>query len=367
MNILWMTWKDGTHPLAGGAEVVNEELAKRLVASGHTVHFLVGGYKGAKTEETINGFKITRLGNRVTVYWAAFRYYRKHLKGWADLVIDEVNTVPFFAKFYVKERTILFVHMLCRVIWFYELPFPLSLIGYLLEPLYLRMLANQDVITVSESTKQDLMRHGFTEHRIHIISEGLEFEPLEELPPLSVKFTEPTLLSFGSMRSMKRTIHQIKAFEIAKKSIPNLKLVVAGDSSGTYGRKVLNYISQSQNRSDIDYRGRISNTDKLALMRQCHSIVVTSIKEGWGLTVTEANSQGTPGIVYDVDGYRDSVRHNETGIITARNTPASMAASIVALIRDDATYANLRANAWDWSKQISFDQSYKDFTKVIGA
>lgn len=30
MNILWFTWKDLSHPFAGGAERVNEELAKRL-------------------------------------------------------------------------------------------------------------------------------------------------------------------------------------------------------------------------------------------------------------------------------------------------------------------------------------------------
>lgn len=37
MNILWFTWKDINHPLAGGAERVNEELAKRLAGGGHRV------------------------------------------------------------------------------------------------------------------------------------------------------------------------------------------------------------------------------------------------------------------------------------------------------------------------------------------
>ena len=31
MKILWFTWKDMNYPEAGGAELVNEELAKRLV------------------------------------------------------------------------------------------------------------------------------------------------------------------------------------------------------------------------------------------------------------------------------------------------------------------------------------------------
>jgi hypothetical protein len=42
VKILWLTWKDKKHPQAGGAEVVNEELAKHLAGDGHEVLFLVG-------------------------------------------------------------------------------------------------------------------------------------------------------------------------------------------------------------------------------------------------------------------------------------------------------------------------------------
>ena len=149
MKILWFTWEDRKNPLAGGAELVNEELAKRLAKDGHGIIFLVAGFKGCKKEEIINGYKVMRLGNRWTVYWQAFWYYQKNLKNWADLVIDEVNTIPFFAKFYVKEKNILFIHQLCRQIWFYEMFFPLNLIGYLLEPIYLWLLNDRPVITIS--------------------------------------------------------------------------------------------------------------------------------------------------------------------------------------------------------------------------
>src|SRR3990172_9551868 len=102
MKILWFNWKDRKNPLAGGAELINEEIAKRLVRDGNEVILLVAGFSGAKTEEIIDGYKVVRLGNRWTVYWQAYRYYKKYLMGWADLVIDEMNTIPFFAKFYVK-------------------------------------------------------------------------------------------------------------------------------------------------------------------------------------------------------------------------------------------------------------------------
>jgi glycosyltransferase involved in cell wall biosynthesis len=410
MKILWMTWKDLKHPQAGGAEVVNEELAKRLAADGHEVLFLVGGYPGAKQDETAQfkikneklkfregqpassktlnfellTFRVVRLGNRYTVYYHAWRYYRKHLVGWADLVIDEVNTVPFFAKFYVKERNILLVYMLCRQIWFYQLPLPFSMIGYLLEPIYLRLLRDRQVLTESQSTKDDLLRYGFKADKIHIFSVGIELEPLKDLgdriegiglnaktptlnpKPSTLKYPNPTLLSLGAMRTMKRTLHQIQAFELAKLAIPNLKLVIAGDASGRYGQKIVRMTKESPYANDIKYLGKVTREQKLRLMQQCHLILVTSVKEGWGLIVTEAASQGTPAVVYDVDGLRDSVRHNETGIVCRRNTPEEMARALAQLLQNSERYQSMRQEAWLWSREINFDQGYHQFKQALG-
>src|SRR3954471_16390649 len=108
MRILWMSWKDIEHPLAGGAEIVSSEIAKRLVSEGHEVIFLTSDFHGAPLRTTIDGYKVFRMGNRFSVYWQAHKFYKKNLRGWADLVIEEINTIPFFTKFYVKEPRVLF-------------------------------------------------------------------------------------------------------------------------------------------------------------------------------------------------------------------------------------------------------------------
>ncbi len=359
-----MTWKDRRHPAAGGAEVVNEELAKRLVRDGHQVTFLVGGFAGGEREEMRDGFRIVRLGSRFSVYWHVFRYYRKHLMGLADLVIDEVNTIPFFAAWYTRVRTVLFVHQLAREIWFYEMGFPFSLIGYLAEAVYLRCLSGSPVVTVSESTKRDLMRFGFKPDRIQIISEGIEMEPVATLAE-APKAPEPTMLAFGTIRSMKRTGHIVRAFELAKARIPNLKLIVAGKPEGTYGEKVLAQIKASPFASDITYIGKTTQEQKKELMRTTHVMCMASVKEGWGLVVTEANSQGTPAIVYNVDGLRDSVRDGETGVVCKENNPQGMADGVVDGLADQGKYDTLRQNAWEWSGEMKFEKSYGEFVKAI--
>ncbi|MDD4606959.1 MAG: glycosyltransferase family 4 protein [Patescibacteria group bacterium] len=392
MKILWLTWKDLKNPLAGGAEVVNQELAKRLAQDGHEVIFIVGGFDGCAKEEIIDGYKIIRLGGRWTVYWQAYKYYKKNSKDWPDLVIDEINTIPFLAKFYVSPRVIpascppnrreagiqkknskviLFIHQLCRQIWFYQIWFPLNLIGYLLEPIYLWLLNDREVITVSQSTQNDLLKYGFKKDDIKIISEGIEILPLPEGEIErgweNVKFDQPSILSLGSLRAMKRTLHIVKAFEIAKKEKPDLQLIIAGDSQDKYGQKVLKYIQQSKFKESIKCLGRVSKEKKIELMQKSHLICVTSVKEGWGLIVTEANSQGTPAVVYNVDGLRDSVKNQQTGLVCQQNTPQNLAENIIKLLENKTEYDRLRKNGWQWSREINFEKSYRDFKKALNS
>lgn len=364
MRVLWFTWKDRAHPSAGGAEIVNEELAKRLVAHGHEVVFLVGGFKGSLHEEFRDGFRIIRIGNKWSLYFRAYQYYKKHLKNWSDIVIDEVNTIPFFAKFYAKQKNILFVHQLCRGVWFHEMSFPLNIFGYILEPLYLRLLNDRQVVTISESTKKDLMKYGFKEWNISIISEGIEMAPIKDIYSIQ-KFEKPTILFLGTVRPMKRANHVFRAFEILKKDIPDAKLIIAGKIDSVCGRKLIRGIERSPFSSSVRYIGPISKEEKAELLQKVHILAVTSVKEGWGLVVTEANSQGTPAVVYNVDGLRDAVKNNQTGLVCDQNTPEYLARNIVKVLKDLMLYKSFRKRAWEWSKKINFDNSYKQFVGII--
>lgn len=364
MKILWLTWKDLRNPLAGGAERVNEELARRLVRQGHEVIILTAGFAGAPPQEKVDGYTIIRVGSRWTVYIKAYFYYRKHLRGWANLVIDEVNTLPFFAKFYVQERNFLFIHQLCREIWFYQMFFPLSLVGYLLEPLYFKLIDDREVITISESSKCDLIKHGFKVDRIHLVRLGVDLEPLTDLEA-GVKFPQTTFLCLGEVRPMKRTLEALKIFTAVKAQIPQLRLVLAGAYDNAYGEKVKKAADASIFTEDIQFLGRVSAEEKRELMRRAHFLLVTSLKEGWGLVVTEAGTQGTPAAVYDVDGLRDSVRAEITGLVARKNQPEILAEQIVQVMKDPSVYSRMRHNAWEWNRERNFELTFQDFEKII--
>ncbi len=365
MKILWFTWKDKKHPLAGGAETINEAICERLVLAGHEVTLVVGSFLGAPKDEMVRGYRVIRLGSRYTVYIQAYLYYKKNLQGWADVVIDEVNTMPFFCKLYVREKNILFIHQLCREIWFYQMIFPFSLLGYIFEPVYLRLLKNQVVFTISQSTKSELIRFGFSAQKIHILSEGIEISPLEQLSESVDKFQPITLLSLGSLRPMKRTLHIVKAFEFVRARGYVIQLKITGDATSRYGKKVFKYCQSSAYKNEIIFLGRVTTEQKIELLRNSTLLCVTSLKEGWGLVVTEANSQGTPAVVYNVDGLRDSVQDSVTGWTCKSNTPQNLADQIVKAISDRNQYIQIRKSAYNWSVQITFEKSFQDFLYAL--
>ena len=69
--------------------------------------------------------------------------------------------------------------------------------------------------------------------------------------------------------------------------------------------------------------------------------------------------------MYNVDGLRDSVRDGKTGVITLKNTPESLAESLVELLSDPIRHARIRHNAWEWSKTFNFEKTTSEFTNFL--
>lgn len=363
MNILWLSWKDRSHPQAGGAETVSGEIMDHFVKDGHIVIHLTAAYPESVAHETTpNGIEIYRQGNRYSVYLKTRRLFKQKFQDWPDVVIDEMNTIPFCSGFYSHKKNVMVSYQLAREVWLYQMIPPLSWIGYISEPLMLRIISKKYPLTLTESSssKKDLERHSFK--NVHTFRVGMALAPVSSL---AEKKPSNIVLSLGSIRPMKQTLHAVKAFEVAKDKNPELRMIIAGDATGAYAQKVIDYIAASRHRKSIEVLGRIPGEKRLGLMQQADVIVVTSVKEGWGLIVTEANSQGTPAIGYDTDGLRDSIKDGETGLIVPSGDYTAMGNQIVELLSDRKEYDQLRTNAWQWSKEFTFDNSYQDFLSIL--
>jgi glycosyltransferase involved in cell wall biosynthesis len=367
-KILFFDWKDINHPNSGGAEIVTHKIMEGLVSSGHQVTLLTARYAESTEFDNINGVDIIRTGtSRFGHYFSAYSYYKKNLKNQFDTIIEEVNTIPYLTGLYKgHEKSFVFYHQLARQIWFYEMIQPLSTVGFLIEPFYtfLQSRINPKLITISNSTKNDMIRYGFKTENITIISEGLENKPLVSLTESEPKEKDFTILFHSSLRPMKRPVEVLKAFKIVLAQNKNAKLWVSGGG----GRKNLEKYSIENCLTDsVTFFGRTTEEQKFSLMQKSHVLCSTSIKEGWGLIVTEANSMGTPVVVYDVDGLRDASKHS--GGFVVKPKPKELASKLIELQKMIETspqkYHLLRQTALDSSKKITYNQCINDFENVI--
>ena len=341
MRILRLTWRDLAHPQAGGAEVYTEQVARRWVAGGHDVTLFAAHVEGRPGDEVVDGYRVVRRGGRLSVYRAARRWWQDEGRvADYDLVIDMVNTVPFQAHRWVDDVPVVgFAHQTCEDIWPTMAPWPAAQVGrYVLEPRWLAGYRDVPMLAVSQSTRDALMRFGVAD--VTVVPEGYE---APAAPPSSRRPDQPTLVWCARHVAYKRPFDVLNAAALVRREIPDLQVWMLG------GGPLLDDVRAAA-PAGVHVLGRVSEEEKHQRMADAHLHVATSMREGWGLVVSEAAALGTPTLAYDVPGLRDSTR--AAGGMLVPPTPEALARWIPsALARwqqsDRAPLPHGGAHPWD--------------------
>ena len=351
MRILILNWRCPRNPRAGGAETFTYEVARRLVNRGHKVEWFSASFPGSPDFEVLEGIDFVRAGRQSTVHFRAFLRYRRTLSGRFDAVLDEVNTIPFLTPLWAGIPCYMLIHQLAREVWWYESPFPLSLFGYLAEPIYLKAYRKTPVLALSESTKADLTKLRFSAP-ITVVSPGID----SLLGGQADRADLPTFLYVGRISPSKRVDHIIQAFSQFTSLTPRAQLWLAGSGTEDYVRSLHRLAKRLGVEDRIEFLGRLSTDARTQRMAEAHALVMASAREGWGLVVLEANACGTPAIVYNVPGLRDAVRHEQTGLIVAPDA-RSLGNGMTRLWADGALRERLSVSALRWSTEFSWDRT----------
>jgi|SRR3989344_1590898 len=361
LSILILNWRDIKHPLAGGAEISTHEHAKGWVRAGHTVTIFSSSFQDAKTREEIDGVRIIRKGSHYTVHLHAFIYYLTKLRGKIDLVIDEFHFIPFFSPLYIKKKKIAFIHETAEELWFKNNPFPINILGYRLEPLFFKLYKNMTFITVSKSTKKGLLKFGIKENNIVIVQNGVQ-----KVVNKFEKEENPVIIYLGRLAKDKGVEDAIEAFSYLAKRAAKIKFWVVGKEEKKdykkYLQKKAKDLKIEQKMIFFDY---ISDEKKFELLKKAWMIINPSIKEGWGLTVIEGASQGTPTVAYKTVGLSDSIIDGKTGLLVSLRKPEGLADKILFLLKHRTLYHRISQNAVEWSKSFSWDKSVKKSLELI--
>ncbi len=349
MRFLMLNWRDPKNPQAGGAERVTLAYLLALIERGHQVFWYANDFPGASPEEIFQGIKIIRGGGKGTSVLKARQWYRRQPQ--FDLVIDQHHGIPWFAPWWAKTNCVAYIHEVLGPIWNSFYSWPVSAMGQWQERWTHSLYGRVPFWTPSDSTKKVLQLHGVRD--IHVFPNGTDATPLAVLEPKRIE-TPLRLVTVSRLAPNKRVDHAIQALKILleKKADVRLTIVGTGDTEAAL-KETAGELGVSDR---VEFAGQLNESEKNAQLRRAHFLVHTSVREGWGLNVIEANAMGTPAIVYPVGGLVDSTVHDETGYVTGDETPAAVAEAALNILSAPEKYEQLRVNAWNRSKTFAWDK-----------
>ncbi len=374
VTILALSWRDIQSPEKGGAEVQTHAMLSALPKDKYRIIHISPRFKGMEELNVIDGIEYHRYGTIYSVLVGAYKFYKNN-KNDIDLVIDQCNTHRFFTPFYVpRKKRIFYIHQMTREIWRINMRHPFCYIGEIAEDFITRIYRKGWAITVSESTKANLVSLGFDPNKIIIVPQLLKQKPSQK-DELKTKSKTPLFVYVGRYIPYKGIDTAVEAIGILKKKYPEIKMHILGEYFQGYVDKYLVPICQKYgitigrtngtDEFDISCDGFVSEEYKLEMLSTAHALLFPSIREGWGIPISEAAFVGTPSVVFDSDGLRDAVDYGRAGYITKENTANGLAKAMEQVIEDKELYEQMRISAYEFTKEYLGKDYIKDLDALL--
>lgn len=173
-----------------------------------------------------------------------------------------------------------------------------------------------------------------------LTEKNIELDP-EEIQSIYSRFAldpeRPIILQVSRFDRFKDPLGVIQAYQMAKRFVPTLQVVLAGGgaSDDPEGEVVLNEVRNAA-PDDPDIHILLLPPDAHrtinALQRAADVVIQKSLREGFGLTVTEGMWKGKPVIGGDTGGIRLQVINHHTGFLV--NSPEGAALRIRYLLHN---------------------------------
>ena len=354
-HVLVLNERDLDNPRAGGAEIHLFEIFGRLAAAGDRVTMLCAGFPGGATEATIAGVHVRRLGgSRVGYYAQVVQACRAYIaRERPEVLVEALNKMPFLSPLYTRLPLVAIVHHLFGTTAFQQVPAPVAAAVVGAEWLIPRLYRRATFVAISDSSRDDMIARGIPGSAIRVVLCGVDHARYR--PDASARDARPLIVFVGRLERYKRLDVLLEAVAALRRGGLDARAVIAGAGDALDAVRAQ---ARALGLADcVAVPGFVDEAEKVRLLQAAHVAVQPSEKEGWGLTVIEANACGTPCVAAAVPGLRDSVRDGETGLLVPPRDPETLAASLGRVLRDDALRARLAAGALAWAARFNWEDA----------
>jgi glycosyltransferase involved in cell wall biosynthesis len=349
-----LCWRDLDDVEAGGSEVHAAEVARLWAEAGIDVTVRSSWAQGHPKTVTRDGYRVVRRNGRYAVFPAAVLGELRGTLGQRDALVEYWNGMPFLSPLWERRPSVVVLHHVHAEMWRMvlgdEAP-TLAALGDLVErrvaPLAYR---RSRVVTLSESSKRDIVEQlRLRPDRIDVVPPGVDarFTPSSAVE----RSAHPLVVAVGRLVPVKRYDLLVAACAEARRSIPELELVIVGEG---YERPVLDERVRSLDaESWVRFAGALRDHELVDLYRRAWTVASASAREGWGMTLTEAAACGTPAVATRIEGHVDAVRDGVSGVLTD-GTAADLGAGIARVLGDGALRARLSAGAIERAGELTW-------------
>lgn len=360
-RVVMLSWRDVGNPEGGGAEAYLDQVARGLVERGAHVTIFTAAYRDGAADETVDGIRFIRRGGKLSVYlWGMLLLLTGRL-GRPDVVVDVQNGLPFFTRLVTRRPVVVLVHHVHREQWPVVYPGLSGRIGWWIESVLApRLYRHCQYVAVSRATRDELALHGVSPDRVAVVHNGVEVAADErpEKSPL------PSVCVVGRLVPHKRVEHAIDAVLRLRAEFPGLRLTVVG--SGWWEDHLRAYAAEHDAGDSVEFLGHVDEVTKAHVYERSWVMAVPSLKEGWGLVITEAGRCGTPSIAYrDAGGTTESIVDGTSGLLVGDEE--EFVARLGDLLRDEVWRKELGEGAYWHAAAHTWGQSQTNFAAVLDA
>ena len=361
MKICHLMYDDVDNPwLGGGGAVRAMELYRRL-ASRHEITIVSGLFPGAEPETERHGLRLLRVGSARSYALSRVGYCRAAVAQlqrleW-DLWINEFSAfAPLRVPAELRRQGLLLLYHLMGPHALVKHPL-VGGIAWLCERRVLR--AYRRILTISPSVQARIQR-GAGDAEVDIVYSGVDRRFFGLVPEEA-----PYLLYFGRMDMHTKGIDLlIAAFAEIAAEHPDIRLKLAGRGTPKQLARVGDLVRRAGLAGRVEVMGSVGEEEQGELLRRALLVCAPSRYEGWCMVAVEAAAAGKAVLGTDIDGLRDAVRHDETGVLVPPEDVGALADGMRALIADDARRQALGAAGRVWAGRFGWDRLAEDLEGV---